>query len=374
MAGAREVRSLIALTESASTARVLNLAARDPSQRAALGPQRVLFRSPALDRAIIVKHRLRNHERDWFVAPKTVSTKLLIPIDPADLTVGAHSLFVNQKGCDEALSGALGIDRSPEDGAHDRLVLAALDELPSLDPFLTREHLKRRGFAVADEYFDISPADIARMTGFVRGEIVPLVKLCFGQNAGALQTERLTEKLLAAEIDASMDPLRLTLKMDETQFVEGVFCWKGFLYYKWVLADVLKEVGAVVRGVRDIQAIGDLTPEEACFIAAARVRIQAGVKRTCRHVRASLQTYDAAFEELTRKANPVAFRDFLLAAPQMFSEVGDKLGAVQHITSFWRYRARGGALTMPAGDLFDVMTDFDNSLSEAPETTRAWAA
>ena len=374
MSKARDVRSLIALTESASTARVLNLSTRGPTLRRALGPGEVLFRTPALDRAIIVKHRLRPHERDWFVAPKSVSTKLLVPIDPNDLAVGAHALFLNQKGYDEALVGALAIDRCPEDGARDRLVLAALDELPSLDPFLTREHLKRRGFRVSDEYFDISPADVSRMTGFVRREIVPLVKLCFGQNAGPLQTEKLTEKLLAAEIDASMDPLRLTLKMDENQFVEGVFCWKGFLYYKWVLAEVLGEVGSVIRGVRDVQSVGEATSEELARIAGGRIRVQVGVKRTCRAVRASLQTYDEAFDQLTQRADPIAFRDFLLAAPRMFAEVGEKLAAIQHITSFWRYRARGGCLTMPVGDLLDVMTDFENSLCEEPETARAWAA
>ena len=374
MSSAREVRTLAALVETASTARVLNLALRDPAARAATPPERVLFRASSLDRAIIVKHRLRPHENDWFVAPKTVSTKLLIPIDPLNLNIGAHSLMVNQKGFDEALVRVLGVDKDPESGARDRAVLTALDDLPSLDPFLTREHLNRRGFKVADDYFDISPADVARMTTFVREDIVPLVSLCFGSSAGSAQATKLTEKILSADLDDSMDPLRLTLKMDTDQFVEGIFCWKGFLYYKWVLAEVMRGVQAMAQALNEVKIVGEATPEETAFVAASRVRIKGGVKRACRDVRDALAAYDLAFEKLTRQADPIAFRDFLLAAPKMFFDVGEKLGAVQHLTSFWSFRFRNASLTMPAPELCDLFGDFENSLGAAPAAAQSWAA
>jgi hypothetical protein len=255
-------------------------------------------------------------------------------------------------------------------------VLAALDDLPSLDPFLTREHLKRRGFKqVADDYFDISAPDVARMQEFVKSDIVPLVTLCFGQSADARQADRLAQKILGAELDATMEPLRLTLKMSADEFVEGIFCWKGFLYYKWVLAGVLQGAQGMTRALNDVRVVGKATPDENAYIEAARGRIRAGVKDACREVRAALVTYDQAFESLTARADPVAFRDFLLAAPKMFFDVGEKLGAVQHITSFWTYRfGAGGAAGMAAPELFDVFTDFENSLGGAAPTENAWAA
>ena len=36
--------------------------------------------------------------------------------------------------------------------------------------------------------------------------------------------------------------------------------------------------------------------------------------------------------------SPKTFRDFLLRAPYMFLELGEKMGAISHIVSFWRYR------------------------------------
>lgn len=355
--------------KSASTARVLNLARRRPKRAT---EQRRLFRSPVLERAIIVKHRLRPHERDWFVSPPSVSTKLLIPIDPLDMQAGAHSLLMGQRNCREVLNQALGLQTEGED-AYDYKVLTTLDELPTLDPFLTREHLKRREIYADDDYFEISDADVIRMLDFVKQNIVPLVTLCFGAAAGGGgAAERLAQKILAADMDATMEPLRQTLKMDGAQFLESIFCWKGFLYYKWVLAESVRSATAVAAEVETVKARGKATAEEQQYIRTARARLQESVKKTCREVKSSLDRYDEAFAALTQRADPIAFRDFLLAAPDMFFRVGDRLGAIQHIVSFWRYRFRDGAAVLTAPELYDILLDFEQSLGSNSDRQSSW--
>ena len=37
------------------------------------------------------------------------------------------------------------------------------------------------------------------------------------------------------------------------------------------------------------------------------------------------------------------FREFLLGAPALFLEIGEKMGAMSHVTSFWQYRFPAGA-------------------------------
>jgi hypothetical protein len=77
----------------------------------------------------------------------------------------------------------------------------------------------------------------------------------------------------------------------------------------------------------------------------------------------ALGEYDKAFNQLTCAADPVAFRDFLLAAPAVFTSVGDKLGALQHIVSFWRYRVgESNNKQLSASDLSDILRDFEASL------------
>ena len=60
------------------------------------------------------------------------------------------------------------------------------------------------------------------------------------------------------------------------------------------------------------------------------------------HVNKALGVYDASFQDLVENQTPKTFRDFLLSAPHMFLELGEKLGAISHIVSFWRYRFRQG--------------------------------
>lgn len=52
----------------------------------------------------------------------------------------------------------------------------------------------------------------------------------------------------------------------------------------------------------------------------------------------------------TQNGQPQAFDEFLLKVPNMFKDLGDRLGGVPHIISFWRFpgiATRAG----PRGDL-----------------------
>ena len=95
VAGDRAVRLLTNLELSGSANRSLNLIAvwkrcgELPEYRSS-----PLFQSPALNRSIIVKHRLRGNERDVIYDGRRTATKVILPIDPGDLKMGARSFFV----------------------------------------------------------------------------------------------------------------------------------------------------------------------------------------------------------------------------------------------------------------------------------------
>jgi len=84
-------------------------------------------------------------------------------------------------------------------------------------------------------------------------------------------------------------------------------------------------------------------------------------------VNTTLNVYDRAFNDLARNGQPRAFREFLTQAPAMFYALGERLGAVQHIVSFWRFRFPEGQMArVNADDLIDIFTDFEASLGFAP--------
>jgi len=369
----RTVRRLSALTQSASTARVLNLVAvhRKLPDDADLAAS-PMFRNPILDQSIIVKHRLRPHEQEMFPSPRPTATKVMLPIDKGDLKHGARYLFVGQKDFDQVAQATFGDALKP--GALDRQVMDLIDALPSLDPFLLREHLKRHGFEPARAYFNLSDADIGRMCEFVRLELMALVSLSFADGYGApAYASRLVEKLLSNNPDADLEPLRQVLKLSDQEYLDGIFSWRGFLYYKWVLQDLIPVLAQVLVDIELLRPRGARDPEASAYLPAARVRIQGTITQTCESVKNMLSVYDRAYASLTQDSQPAAFREFLLTAPDMFTKLGEELGAIQHVVSFWRYRFPKGQADLIASDeLMDMLLDFEDSMTFGREAqTRA---
>lgn len=369
------MRSLAALAQSASTSRVLNLGFI--SQRSEQDPEhqaQPMFESQALNRCIVIKHRLRSNESHLFPPNRHVVTKLMFPFDWNDLSIGGRSILVNQKGFTQALLTDIGMRAQLSLTDHEMLGL--LDRLPSLDPFLLREHLRRHGRRVADCYFDITPSDVSRMQAFVSDELSSLMKLAFDSNDASFQDQatRMVDAILSAEISDRLAPLQATLGMGDEEFREGVFCWKGFLYYKWSLSGMEQSIVRLVSDFRRLRLIGSMAAETRAYLETIRSELSEAITGERRKVRASLRVYDDAYAELVQKGQVAAFREFLLSAPSMFIDIGDRLGVVSHMSSFWRYRFPPGApLEMAVEEGLDLFREFESSLARNRKTEIAWA-
>lgn len=361
----KNVRSLSLLNSNGSSSRVLNLVAVWKKHgKAEEYAARPFFRNPLLNRTIILKHKLRRHEYELFDRPGTTATKIIFPIDTLDLRSGGRSVFLNQRGYEEAIRSTFGINAY--ETSADSEVLDVLDMLPSFDPFLLREYLAQKGYTAAPCYFEISEADMDRMFRFAQAEVQQLVKVAIGGGADAVSySAKLARKLLASTLDPDMNVLRDTLKMEPKDFSEGVFCWKGFLYYKWNLSESMESLGDIMREIAAVQPRGPADEDTRKYIPAARERIRDAIRGTAAQVSATLGVYDAAYKGLTERENPIEFRDFLLRAPAMFTDLGEKLGALNHIVSFWRYRFPAGQ-RMPRitpDELRELFEDFEESFA-----------
>jgi hypothetical protein len=246
----------------------------------------------------------------------------------------------------------------------DLLVLRLLTALPSLEPFLLREHLRYNRIEIAPSYFAISEGDQERMHDFVSREMSQLVLLA-GGNSESGDSKRLVSAMLADDIGEKLEPLRMTLGLTGNDFREGLFSWRGFLYYKWSMGKFWPDVMGVLREISAITPHGALTAEQKVFLPAARRHIIEMVRDNGQDVNKALSIYDASFQDLVAKQSPRTFRDFLLSAPHMFLELGEKLGAISHIVSFWHYRFPPGSHSLIDGEeLSAIFQDFSSGFGE----------
>ena len=301
----RDVRNLANLSETASTSRVLNLSlihaasASDPAYSTA-----PFFKNALLNKSLLIKHPLCPSERALFSRPRRTATKIIMPFDAGDLRLGGRSIFVNQQGYDAFVRTYFGgIDRSANT---DLLVLQHLDEIPSLDPFLMREHLARFGFGPAACYLKISPHDVEQMTGFANAEIQRLVVTAFGGGMEAAAV-KLTSKILANRLDGDLDPLRETFRMSREDFSEGMFSWRGFLYFKWRQSALQDEVRQVLQGLAGYRPLGPSDEDTRHYLTEARPRLARKIFAAVQATWNTLKIYDDAYQALTESANPGPF-------------------------------------------------------------------
>jgi hypothetical protein len=373
MKDSKTVRCLTGLRE-ASSARVLNLVTVEkihgmlPEYR-----ERPLFESQVLNSSILLKHRLRPDEYFLFEDPRPNVTKVVIPFDKSDFRLGGTSLLCGQRGWQETLREAGKYsDRSFE---RDRQVLNILNDLPSLDPFLVHERLLSCDYVVADCYFELSKSDKARMHEFVASEIKQLIQLAMGgdrpdRRNDTGSTARLVSALLSTEANDQLEPLRRTLMMGTEEFRQGIFSWRGFLYYKWSASELLPRARDVAREIATLPIARDANREDRNYIATSKTRLVRRMVQTAQESTQLLAVYDKFFGDLVERGQPQVFRDFLMRAPRMFVDLGERLGGLGHIVSFWKYRfPKRRVMPVDAESVISLFGDFLISVALSAEDT-----
>lgn len=359
------LRDLTLIRASGSTARVFNLAlVFERFGESAEFASNPLFKCQKLNRSLIIKHALRPHERALFDRPEPHTTKIVFPYSPTELGLGGTSVMMGEKHFDQLFRKAVGASVEKADYDADFELLCVLHELPSFDPFLLREQLRRVGCEPARCFFEISEADIANMLAFVADEIEPLTNLAFG--AGGRRAEklsmRLSEKLMTDENAQLLDPLRETLHLSHAEYRQGVFAWKGFLYYKWLLGKLNARHSVFAPSFTDCGVICEDRPKRR-EIERLRREVLRRVERVLARAGEAMADYSNAFAALAR-GQPGRFRAFLLDAPARFIPLGEAVGVANHIHSLWGFRfPQGSPLRLEAGEALELLQEFDRMLT-----------
>jgi hypothetical protein len=187
-------------------------------------------------------------------------------------------------------------------------------------------------------------------------------------SASLASTAKIISALLSSEVGEKLEPLRATLRLEFDEFREGIFSWRGFLYYKWAMAELRPQIFKVMRDLNSIRVIGKAEPDQIAFLNQSKRAVAGAVKANTDEVNRVLAIYDTAYAALVERQDPKTFRDFLLSAPPLFLEMGEKMGAISHIASFWHYRFPVGApKSADADELSTIFRDFSNSVGVRTE-------
>ena len=360
----RRIRNLEGLKATGDSSRVLNLiSVWTQSGHLPEYHDHPLFENRRLNRALILKHRLRNNEQDLFENPNHVGTKILLPIDDRDWKLGGRFVFVGQKDYLTVLANTFG--ESIIYSARDREILDIMAGSPSLDPFLLKETLAKNSVIVSPCYFEISKPDGQAMNAFLKNEISKLVKhLNLSSDNINIYTERLVNKIMSGRVDDGLEHLRMAINLPEEDFSDGIFSWRGFLYYKWTHGNISKKMVPVMNSIMSLKPFGLMSESKKRQIKNSRIVLRKNIIDTINEVRETLSIYDESYRSLVVGNNPIIFRDFLISAPSLFIKLGYQLGMMNYICNFWNFRfdPRQATKSMDADELTDLLAEFQEGL------------
>jgi len=372
MSGEKYLRPML----DSGSSRVLNLLDRtlilrqEAARKAATGggaaaeTEPLFFRTRKANNLVLLKYSPTGAERDLLTDGRPVQTKLYLAFNERNIYEGGKTVLLSDPQLDAVMAEhlAASAELNPEDFYHDRTLLALIDSLPSLDPFLIRDRLEIEAIAVNEAYLDIPPAELAAIKAFVREKMAAVASFAMqNQNPqdSVLAVDRLTQKLWEAKDAEALKPVIEAFRIDPADAPSIVYAWKGTIYFDYEFTrhqDKWKRVGNWLGG-------GGAEPRDTGFgsqkadIARLRDEAQHARQNTWMKVSGLLQKYQQSFDALfVNKENGAAFIDFLKNSKETFWALGDGLSRLSHSHNIWdRSTERFPMRKLPAAQLIDLL-------------------
>lgn len=306
-----------------------------------------LFHNDRLNRCFLIKHNLRRHETGLVYSRRAIVTKLVLPIDRHDLSLGAFWMFLESGNFEARLTEFMGRLDGPDDEAvlneqfiDDMETLQVLSKSPSFDPYLLQVQFGSR--RIDPRYFALNEVDEPKLRRFVFAHMAEIGELALGNASSAKKSERLARVLFEEAENKTRDQLRVALHMSETDFEQGIHAWKGILYYVWSAETLAGSLSALLRDLATLER------EDAAYrhrpLTAPLAAMRDSVRLRWAELKRARATYLEVVSGFIKDGDAASMGTLLVRAPDMFRAIGDHVAALTHLTSYWTYWKRQSRL------------------------------
>lgn len=303
--------------------------------------EQLCFRTSSLNRVVVVKEARPMPGANPFAVDRPVGTKLYFPFNTANIYEGGRSIFVDDPRLEAVLADHVGLQDvdSDTDAARDLRLIYALDDIPSLDPFLLKDKMQIEKIAVDDSYFMIPDDEWTAIREDIREKLKPIIDSVFPNSKGAEdnRTSILINKLWNTKDVRSLMPIVKAFGLPQEDASSIFAAWKGIMYYdveynknkanwdeclKWLTSStkpidyVEQHQAAVLTGLRNdvvSRYMGVLADLEMIFG----------------------QYYDAYDQLFVQRNSPKAFVDYMRNGIKTYWKLGSRMSAINHSVAVW---------------------------------------
>ncbi len=340
----RDAQQMEKLAATPSNWRILNLNRATRMLRQVQGSGAgTFFRNKRLATSIIIKHTLRDHERSMFENPPIVATKVLVPLDETSLATGAVSFFVGERSYPAIMRQSFGINTLGGATAADKdaLILAKLNETPSLELFLVREILGSDEYAIPKDYFQVSLIEDSAIKSYITRELTPLIRIAI-ENANAAKVNKFVDSIFGAEIGAQAADFFQSLGLAQARWANVVFAWKAALFYETQFAATQKRFETMLLDLKTLRTYGHNELYPRSFVENHLEDLKSFAERAFQRSLDSATAFNSARRaSIIESGKIMELKAYLEGLPENVHGFGGFAALIDHVLSYWAYRTRG---------------------------------
>ncbi|NTU76345.1 MAG: hypothetical protein HGA90_00770 [Alphaproteobacteria bacterium] len=297
----------------------------------------MFFRNKQLNTIVLIKDTVPENERRK--GGPSVGTKLYFPFNETNIYEGGRTIFLHDPHLQSAIIGHFGEGAvTKETLTEDLRLLALLDKLPSLDPFLLKDAFLREKIDVNTDYFEVSPEVWNEIETFMLQRFEPLVRAAFPDaDSSDDKARQLIDKMWEARDLTALRPLVTAFRLPENEALDIFAAWKGIVYYSYQYQN---EQGRFVNLVKWLKE-NEVAPAGATSTEVKEMRErQTLVRDQLRHewqliettVRQYQESYDKMFKDKTSSSE---FLSFLKNSNMTYWNLGNSFGKANHAIYCW---------------------------------------
>ncbi|WP_375282913.1 hypothetical protein [Marinicauda pacifica] len=306
-----------------------------------------LFHNDRLNRCFLIKHNLRRHEASFVYSRRSIVTKLVLPIDRHDLNLGAFWMFLESGNFETRLVEFMGRLDGPEDDPtlneqfiDDMETLQILSRSPSFDPYLLKVQFGSR--EIDPRFLTLNHHDEPQLRAFVFEHMAEIGQLATSGKTSQKKSERLAKVLFEEAESQARDQLRYALHMVESEFNEGVYGWKGILYYMWSADTLARSLTQLLTDLATLEREDRVYRHRP--LQRPIINMRDCIRVRWDELKQARMTYLETVARFVRDGEPQSMCTLLLRAPDLFRSIGDHVAALTHLTTYWTYWKRQNRL------------------------------
>ena len=299
------------------------------------------FRNSFLNCVVVVKEARPQPSANPFAVDRPVGTKLYFPFNMANIYEGGRSIFVDDPRLEDVLADHAGLNDTErdEDAARDLRLIYALDDIPSLDPFLLKDKMQIEKIAVNDSYFMIPDDEWKAIREDIRRKLKPIVDSVFPNSKGVEdnRTSILINKLWNTKDVRSLMPIVEAFGLPKEDASSIFAAWKGIMYYdveynknkdnwdqclNW-LSSATKPIDYVES--HQVAALNGLRND----VVSRYMGVLADLEMIFG------QYYDAYDQLFVQRNSPKPFVDYMRNGIKTYWKLGSRMSAINHSVAVW---------------------------------------